>query len=173
VQDVSQRRYDGHSGKHNCLYCPQYFLEATSHWPFIRRVSAVSSRNLAYPAFRSLIEGWNPSPLNATEGVWEAPFVQSLRSVMTMLGMRMNSLRAGFRTGSTTWARRPAYCTEARFQSLLGVRRWDHAVDLGVAFQRGLREMEAWVEMVKLQREYPLMDIRDFREANLPAANDD
>jgi hypothetical protein len=46
-------------------------------------------------------------------------------------------------------------------------------VDLGVAFQRGLREMEAWVEMVKLQREYPLMDIRDFREANLPVANDD
>jgi hypothetical protein len=105
AQDVSQRRYDGHSGKHDCLYCPQYFLEATSHWPFIRRISAVSSRDLVYPAFRSLIEGWNPSPLNATEGVWEAPFVQSLRSVMTILGMRMNFLRAGFRTGSTTWAR--------------------------------------------------------------------
>jgi hypothetical protein len=51
--------------------------------------------------------------------------------------------------------------------------RWDDAVDLGVAFQRGLPEMEAWASMVKIQREHPLTDVRDFREATMPVANDD
>jgi hypothetical protein len=45
-------------------------------------------------------------------------------------------------------------------------------VDLGVAFQRGLQEMEAWVAMVKMQQEHPLMDVQDFREATLPVADD-
>jgi hypothetical protein len=125
VLDISQCCYDGHSGKHNCLYCPQYFLEATSHWPFIRRISAIPSRDLAYPAFWSLIEGWNQSPINATEGVWEVSFIQSLRLVMTMLEMCMHSLQSGFHKGFTTWAKWLAYCTEARFQLLLGVHRWE------------------------------------------------
>jgi hypothetical protein len=46
-----------------------------------------------------------------------------LQSVMTMLEMRTCSLQFGFHAGSTTWVRRLAYCTEARFQSLLGVCR--------------------------------------------------
>jgi hypothetical protein len=36
VQDISQQRYDRNTGKHNCLYSPQYSLETTLHWPFIR-----------------------------------------------------------------------------------------------------------------------------------------
>jgi hypothetical protein len=46
-------------------------------------------------------------------------------------------------------------------------------MDLGVMFQRGLREAEAWMETVKLPREYPLMTVSDFREANLLVVNDD
>jgi hypothetical protein len=45
-------------------------------------------------------------------------------------------------------------------------------VDLSVAFQRDLRETEALIVMIELQREHPIMDIRNFREATLPAAND-
>jgi hypothetical protein len=32
--------------------------------------------------------------------------------------------------------------------------------------------MEAWVEMVKIQREHPLVDVWDLRKATLPVAND-
>jgi hypothetical protein len=91
-RDVLQRRYNRHTGKHNCLYSPQYFLEATSHWPFIRRVSAVPSSNLSYQAFQPLTEGWNCSPWNASEGVWEPLLVQGLKAIMSLYEIRLHCL---------------------------------------------------------------------------------
>jgi hypothetical protein len=83
-QDILQWRYDGHTGKHDCLYSPQYFLEATSHWPFIRCVASVANSDVSHPAFQPLTEGWSCSPRNTAEGVWEPAFVQGLRGVLTL-----------------------------------------------------------------------------------------
>ncbi|KAJ7815061.1 hypothetical protein B0H14DRAFT_3878503 [Mycena olivaceomarginata] len=146
---------------------------ATSHWAFIRRVAAVPPNDLSYPAFQPLMEGWNRSPGNTSEGVWESSFVQGLRSVMSLQEIRMQNLSSGFRPGSTTWAARPTYCTGVCFQLLLGVRRWDDAVDLGVAFQRGLREAEGWIRMIEGRKDDALLTVADLRETTMPVANDD
>jgi hypothetical protein len=95
-QDVSQRRYDGHTGKHDCLYSPQYFLESTSHWLFIRRVASVPHTDLVYPVFQPIIEGWNRSPCHASEGVWEPSFIQGLRGVQALQDIRLRRLQSGF-----------------------------------------------------------------------------
>jgi hypothetical protein len=163
AQDVLQRRYDRHTGKHDCLYSPQYFLEATSHWAFIRQVAAVPPDDLSYPAFLPLTEGWNRSMRNTSEGVWDSSFIQGLQGVMALQEICMRNLMSGFRPGSTTWAARLSYCTGARFQTLLGVRRWDDAVDLGVAFQRGLREAEGWIRMIKGRKDDSLLTIADLQ----------
>jgi hypothetical protein len=96
VQEVLQRRYNRHMGKHDCLYSPQYFLKATSHWAFIRRVAAVPPNDLSYQAFQPLMEGWNSSPRNTSEGVWEPSFVQGLRSIMSIHEIRLRNLSSGF-----------------------------------------------------------------------------
>jgi hypothetical protein len=92
---------------------------------------------------------------------------------MSLMNICMHTLQSGFHAGSSTWAARPAYCTEARLQVLLGVHRWDNTVDLGVAFQQGLREQEAWIKMVKVQQKHTVSSIFDLREAMLPVANND
>jgi hypothetical protein len=119
--DVSQRRYDGHMGKHDCIYSLQYFLEATSHWPFIRRVVSVPVTDPAYAAFQPLTEGQSRSPRNTSKGVWEPDFIQGLKGVRALQEICLHRLQSGFHVGSTTWASQPAYCSEARLQSLLGV----------------------------------------------------
>jgi hypothetical protein len=131
----------------------------------------VTTTDLAYPVFQPLIEGWNHSPHNASEGVWELAFIQGLRGVRTLQEIHLCRLQPGFRAGSATWAARPSYCSETRLQALLGVHRWDDAVDLGMAFQRGLRETEAWITMVEMQRKFPPVDIHYLRHLTLPVAN--
>jgi hypothetical protein len=51
------------------------------------------------------------------------------------------------------------------------VRRWDNAVDLGLAFQRGLREAEGWIQMIEAQKDDSLLTVVDLREATMPIAN--
>jgi hypothetical protein len=53
------------------------------------------------------------------------------------------------------------------------VRRWDEAVDLGVAFQRGLREMEGWIRMIEARKDDALMTVASLREVTMPVANND
>jgi hypothetical protein len=47
------------------------------------------------------------------------------------------------------WANRPDYATEAWLLALARMDVWSEVVDYGVAFQRGLREKEAWIALVK------------------------
>jgi hypothetical protein len=44
----------------------------------------MASNNLAYPVFQLLTEGWNRSPQNTSEGIWEPAFVQGLRAFLAL-----------------------------------------------------------------------------------------
>jgi hypothetical protein len=92
---------------------------------------------------------------------------------MTMQEIQLRNLSSRFRPGSSTWATKPSYCSGAHFESLLDVRRWDDAVDLGVAFQRGLREMEGWIRMIEARKDDALMTVAGLQEVTMPVANDD
>jgi hypothetical protein len=55
-EDPSQRRFDGHAGKFDCLYAPQYFHPERTHWAFMRRPHLVTSSDAAYDTYRPLVE---------------------------------------------------------------------------------------------------------------------
>ncbi|KAJ7071870.1 hypothetical protein B0H15DRAFT_806923 [Mycena belliarum] len=162
---IAERRYDGHYGKHDCLHAPQYFRADAMHWPFIRRASAVSSEDGAYDAFAPLTSFWtpdskrNPSP----RGFLQPDFIARLGDLERSLEARM--LRFRRRVDSREWDRRPSAKMGSATGRLLSIRTWDEAVDQGVAIQRSLREMEAWVsweEEIERQRALSQEDMRNM-----------
>jgi hypothetical protein len=73
-----------------------------------------------------------------------------------------------------SWANRPDYATEDRLKALERMDVWSEVVDHGVAFQRGLREKEAWIALTKerkSKRSWGLVALKD--SAQTAAAADD
>ncbi|KAJ7103670.1 hypothetical protein B0H15DRAFT_943066 [Mycena belliarum] len=163
---IAERRYGGHYGKFDCTQAPQYFLRADAmHWPFIRRASAVNSGDAAYAAFAPLTLFWsaeskhNPSP----RGFLLPTFIAQLGDLGRSLEARMLKFRR--RVDVRDWDRRPSATMGSATGRLLSIRTWDDAVDHGVALQRVLREMEAWVcwaEEVERQKALSLDALRSM-----------
>ncbi|KAJ7068957.1 hypothetical protein B0H15DRAFT_958000 [Mycena belliarum] len=162
---IAERRYDGHYGKFDCTQAPQYFRADAMHWPFIRRASAVNSGDAAYAAFAPLTLFWsaeskrNPSP----RGFLLPTFIAQLGDLGRSLEARMSRFRR--RVDVREWDRRPSAAMGSATGRLLSIRTWDDAVDHGVALQRVLREMEAWVcwaEEVERQKALSLDALRSM-----------
>lgn len=144
---LDQRRYDGHAGKFDCLYVPQYYKTGNAHWPYMRRPLRVDVQDAAYDAYVPLHRVWRCCSGSPEEGEFEPSFIDRLVALVRRLDRDMQS---SFRsTESQVWSARPQYTTEARVHALSRVSRWEDAVDYGVAVQRGLREKEAWIAMQK------------------------
>ncbi|KAJ7177841.1 hypothetical protein C8R46DRAFT_1212577 [Mycena filopes] len=140
-----QRRYDGHSGKHDCLHVPQYYRERCSHWPFLRRSSMVAATDPAFVAYEVLIPHWEVEKREPRRGRLTLSFMARLRALNSELDLRMDDFRTTIGVASPAWIGRPRLPSPAHLNSLAELRSWEATVDAGVAVQRGLREKEAWI----------------------------
>ncbi|KAJ7355477.1 hypothetical protein DFH08DRAFT_954953 [Mycena albidolilacea] len=145
--DPSQRRFNGHAGKFDCLYAPQYFYPDRAHWAFMRGPHLVTSADAAYDAYCPLVEVWICSSNSSTRSRLPSSFLDGLGTVLRRFNREMKRLRAV--QEQQLWANRPDYATEARLLALARMDVWSEVVDYGVAFQRGLREKEAWIALAK------------------------
>ncbi|KAJ7605541.1 hypothetical protein DFH06DRAFT_1348670 [Mycena polygramma] len=144
------RRYDGHAGKHDCLYVPQYCSPANMHWPFMRRISAVQPDDPYLRAFLPFADQWEDIP---SGGQLKPAFVDQLSVISRDLESRMQAVRPTLSQNSRTWDTRPMYPSTAQVEALRELRMWDAAVDQTTAMQRGLREKEAWLEFLRVRME--------------------
>ncbi|KAJ6500223.1 hypothetical protein C8R47DRAFT_1068442 [Mycena vitilis] len=175
---LSERRYDGHAGRHDCLHAPQYYRSVAKHWPFMRRASMVSPGDYAELAYAPLTKFWQRDPANPFRGTFDPRFIAGLSALRRSLDQQMETHHnlASHRSrrrpsnGPTDWETRPVYASEDRIARLLAIRAWDEAVDMGVAVQRGLREKEAWLyffEARSLQRRLPF---EELKKGDMPLA---
>ncbi|KAK7052696.1 hypothetical protein R3P38DRAFT_2502213, partial [Favolaschia claudopus] len=169
---LEDRRYDGHLGRFDCLYTPQYWVSALSHWPFMRHQALVWTNDPAYVAYQPLSEGWIVNPTDARRGEFSTDFLRRLSALQSALAVRIETLRPRFALNSGTWASRPRYASTLQVSMLSSVHSWQDAVDEGVAVQRGLREMEAWITMVEARRCLQPLTMNDLRNADMPLADD-
>ncbi|KAJ7363861.1 hypothetical protein DFH08DRAFT_949493 [Mycena albidolilacea] len=146
-EEPTQRRFDGHTGKFDSLYVPQYFNPERAHWAFMRRPQLVTQADAAYDAYRPLTEVWLCHSGNLARGWLPAAFLDGLGTVLRRFSKEMEQLRAALDPAS--WDSRPNYASEARLSALGRMEEWSDTVDYGVAFQRGLREQEAWIAFAK------------------------
>ncbi|KAJ7434246.1 hypothetical protein B0H11DRAFT_2258545 [Mycena galericulata] len=168
----TERRYDGHAGKHDCLYAPQYYRGATAHWPFIRRVASVAETESAAVAFAPLSRYWVSTKLGSLEGHLDPEFVSRLSAFKRELDDRARPFRRSLGGNSASWDARPKAASETAITALLGLRTWDGAVDSGVAVQRGLRELEGWVAWMTARFHQDGWTINQFKWMSMPLAND-
>ncbi|KAJ7455396.1 hypothetical protein B0H11DRAFT_2244665 [Mycena galericulata] len=167
------RRYDGHAGKHDCLYAPQYYRGATAHWPFMRRVASVAETESAAVAFAPLSKYWVSTKPGTTEGHLDPEFVSRLSAFKRELDDRARPFRRSLGGNSATWDARPKAGSDAAITALLGLRSWDGAVDSGVTVQRGLRELEGWITWMATRFHQDGWTPNQFKWMSMPLANDD
>ncbi|KAJ6469216.1 hypothetical protein C8R47DRAFT_1223075 [Mycena vitilis] len=164
---LAERRYDGHSGRHDCLYVPQYFRADVPHWPYVRRASEVPLDDPVRPAFTTLSEVWIVDLGNRRKGHLDTGFLARL----TALSRRITGKMEAWKT-SSLWSSRPQYACESRVQRLAICQTWDEVVDLGVALQRGLREQEAWLVYMQTRRDQHRLDLDRLRGTAIPEARE-
>ncbi|KAJ7161451.1 hypothetical protein C8R43DRAFT_1123897 [Mycena crocata] len=172
-EDHAERRYDGHAGKHDCLYAPQYWRADTEHWPFLRHSSMISRTDSLYPAVEPIFRYWTADPRPGRMGTIDPSFVAKLVQVNRGLDMQIEAYRSFFRTGSRTWSERPAYATYARIMQLRDLRDWATAVDYTVAVQRGLREKDAWIRLIRERRRQESLRSSEIRRMRVPVASEE
>ncbi|KAJ6499666.1 hypothetical protein C8R47DRAFT_1211980 [Mycena vitilis] len=163
----AERRYDGHAGRHDCLYVPQYFRADVPHWPYVRRVSEVPLDDPVRPAFAPLIEFWITDRADRRKGHVDPDFLARLTAVVRRLDSKMSAWKT-----SSLWESRPRYASESRVQRFALCRGWDEAVDVCVALQRGLREQEAWLVYMQTRRDQHRLDLQRLRDSPIPEARE-
>ncbi|KAJ7459192.1 hypothetical protein B0H11DRAFT_2242759 [Mycena galericulata] len=168
----TERRYDGHAGKHDCLYAPQYYRGATAHWPFMRRVASVAESDSAAVAFAPLSRYWVSTKLGSIEGHLDPEFVSRLSAFKRELDDRARPFRRSLGGNSASWDARPKAASETAITALLGLRTWDGAVDSGVAVQRGLRELEGWIAWMTARFQQDGWTLNQFKWMSMPLADD-
>ncbi|KAK7016657.1 hypothetical protein R3P38DRAFT_2541864, partial [Favolaschia claudopus] len=169
---LEERRYDGHCGRFDCLYSPQYSADHLPHWPFIRRPHLVAPGDFAYSAYEPLMRQWVVNKLNPCKGVFRPDYLESLSALRQDLDAHMNAAKSLIRPGSSTWDKRPLYADATRIAELSDTEYWWEAVDKGMGVQRGLREKEAWLTMVHTRRFLDPLQLEELRQLEFPPANE-
>lgn len=93
-----QRRYDGHVGRHDCLYFPHYFAPEMPHWPFMRRPSMVRREDPEYMAYRPLIQVWRRDTSDLFSGSFSPDFITELNAYRRVLDLRYGELQKIFKS---------------------------------------------------------------------------
>jgi hypothetical protein len=75
---LTERCYDSHTGKHDCLHFPQYLHSEVAHWPFMRRAMEVKKDDLAAAAFAPLMDHWVCDANDLRRGNFEGEFINRL-----------------------------------------------------------------------------------------------
>ncbi|KAJ7647220.1 hypothetical protein FB45DRAFT_1019487 [Roridomyces roridus] len=163
-------RYDGSYGRFDPTVNAKIVNIARPYWPFIRRENQVPNGDPRVVAFRPLVHEWNDEGLYSQRGSFNPSLIHSLQESRRSLETQMMEYRSSFRPDSTTWASRPQV-TAAQIFDLAQVQRWERAVDYGVAVQRVLKEMEAWVTWRRAVKEQEAMTSEELSRS-ISAAND-
>ncbi|KAJ7108801.1 hypothetical protein C8R44DRAFT_884830 [Mycena epipterygia] len=171
-RNPSERRYDGHVGVHDCLHTPQYLRQDVGHWPFMRRITHVDDDDYAAAAFAPLTDYWRDVGPHTLAGRLDPEFIDRLCTLSRELQARMSALRHLLSPTSTTWENRPAFASVTNLEMLRNVKYWEEAVDLGVALQRSLREMDAWVSYVGQQRSWNALNLDALRRTTMDVADE-
>ncbi|KAJ7135530.1 hypothetical protein C8R46DRAFT_1234936 [Mycena filopes] len=167
------QRYDGHSGKHDCMVVPQYFLGHRPHWPFLRRSSMVAATDPAYAAYEVLIPHWEVEDGEPRRGRLTLKFMARLRALNSELDLRMDDFRNALGVTSPAWIGRPWLPSSAHLYSLSELRSWEATVDAGVAVQRGIREKEAWIAFAQARLDLHEISDSALLYEEMPPARED
>ncbi|KAJ7153266.1 hypothetical protein C8R46DRAFT_1228201 [Mycena filopes] len=167
------RRYDGHSGKHDCLYVPQYLRDRYSHWPFMRRSSMVAATDRAFAAYDVLISHWEVEKGEPRRGRLSTSFIARLRALDSELDLAMSEFRTALGIDSPAWIGRPRVPSSAHLNELAALRSWEATVDTGVAVQRGLREKEAWIAFAQARADMRGLSDAAMLYEEMPPANEE
>ncbi|KAK6988365.1 hypothetical protein R3P38DRAFT_2660707, partial [Favolaschia claudopus] len=170
--DPGARRYDGHFGRFDCLYSPQYSAADIPHWPFLRRPHLVSSNDFAYPAYEPLMRRWEVNPSDPRIGRFRPEYLEAVSALGRDLDAYMNAAQSRFRRDSLTWALRPQYADAAKIAELARVEYWWEAVDKGMGVQRGLREKEGWLTMIDTREALNPLSLEQLRGLEFPRADE-
>ncbi|KAJ7735282.1 hypothetical protein DFH07DRAFT_967283 [Mycena maculata] len=169
---LTDRRYDGHCGKHDCLYMPQFVRPDTVHWPFVRRVSSVPPTDYVYVAFAPLPDYWISNRAGSTEGAVDPAYVTRLSALQGELGQRLKRREKPLSSNSVLWLARPGGPSPHDVARLIGVRSWDEAVDVVVKVQRILRLQEAWIAYVDKVLQQQNFGVDALQWGDTPLADD-
>ncbi|KAJ7194909.1 hypothetical protein GGX14DRAFT_575907 [Mycena pura] len=144
----TSRRYDGHVGRHDNIYGPQYRRLEAAHWPFMRRATSVDARDDLAPAFANLSQCWEDVPGLPSRGRFTSGYLRAVRALNAKLDDAMLEVKERWNPSVEIWDARPTVASLITVQMLEQVGSWDEAVDLGMAVQRGLREKDAWCKYI-------------------------
>jgi hypothetical protein len=97
----------------------------------MRRAMEVKKDDLAAAAFVPLMDHWVCDDNDLRRGSFEGGFINRLRALLWALNRRMDKLRPKLSPESKTWESRPQQANKVAITRLLGIRRWEEAVDLG------------------------------------------
>ncbi|KAJ7081399.1 hypothetical protein B0H15DRAFT_786602, partial [Mycena belliarum] len=166
------RRHDGHTGKFDPIYAPQYANPQAGWWPFMRRHAPEGRDDYAYAAFAPLTRQWDQASPQVRSGRINISFIEELRALLHELDSKMEGMRLYLRPESSTWANRPQQPAPVHLAMLQRQRSWDDCVDCGVAIQRGLREKEAWLKWVEERFRQATPTPLPYSELQMPLADD-
>ncbi|KAJ7209762.1 hypothetical protein GGX14DRAFT_566248 [Mycena pura] len=170
--DSTSRRYDGHVGRHDNLYGPQYRRLEAAHWPFMRRATSVDARDDLAPAFADLSQCWEDIPKSHGRGRFTSGYLQAVSALNAKLDDAMLSVKGLWTPSVEIWDARPTVANAATVQMLEQVGSWDEAVDLGMAIQRSLREKDAWCKYIAVWGRLRLTPIEELLYVRHPLADD-
>ncbi|KAJ7145042.1 hypothetical protein C8R46DRAFT_1232425 [Mycena filopes] len=163
-----QRRYDGHTGKHDCLHVPQYSQEATRYWAYMRRASSVQPEDWNADAYLPFVGQWVDE---GRRGHLDEAFISRLSAINRELERRKQELDR--RYGATYRSNYPRFPSELDVQRLAEIKSWEEAVDHAVPIQRGLREKEGWIEERFAHVSTPeRRDVESLRARDMPVSLD-
>ncbi|KAJ6557599.1 hypothetical protein B0H19DRAFT_1376294 [Mycena capillaripes] len=161
-----RKRYDGHVGRHDCLHAPQYYREDTKHWLFMCRVREVAPEDLYYAFYQPLTLVWTTSP-NLREGTFQDEYIHRLHKAYARVASDCQKF-----VSSSLWGSKPSYTSAEAINSLRSVKTWDDTVDQGVALQRGLRELEAWLRFIELRLSLGNSTLEELRRVRWAATRE-
>ncbi|KAJ7195372.1 hypothetical protein GGX14DRAFT_575688 [Mycena pura] len=170
--DRSFRRYDGHVGRHDNLYVPQYRRLEAAHWPFMRRATSVAAHDDLAPAYADLSQHWEDIPGGRNRGRLSNVYLKSLSALNARLDDAMLATRDQWKPTVEIWDARPSVACLSTVQALEQVGSWDEAVDLGVAVQRSVREKDAWCQYVATWGRFVHTPMEELLFVRHPPAND-
>ena len=168
----SSRRYDGHVGRHDNLYVPQYRRFEAAHWPFMRRATSVDAHDDLAPAYADLSQHWEDIPGGHSRGRLSDAYLKSVSALNAQLDGAMLAVKEQWNLTTEIWDARPMVACLSTVQALEQVGSWDEAVDLGVAVQRSLREKDAWCRYVATWGRFMQTPMEELLFVRHPPADD-
>ncbi|KAK7043386.1 hypothetical protein R3P38DRAFT_3177695 [Favolaschia claudopus] len=169
---LHERRYDGHAGRHDCLFFPQFPNSASLHWPFMRRAHLVEENDPSFAAYLTLDRAWVGNTDNPLLGFFDPQFLGRLSALRRELDRRIEEFKGSECSHTGEWEARPQYAS-AGVDSSSG-----ESQELGISRRRrggGTKRVKRKGGLVRMMEARHLLrdvDLNTARNLEMPVADD-